>query len=213
MLLENSVVSPVIEANADRVLQEMMEAQYGEHNLIIYPNLTTLTEIYSRYFKTSLENKGEFILFLSTYQNVMKVRNLLKDIYLDVAKYEGNGSLVILDSVTGYFGSDSDILALIKILSRRAQNQGSNGSCMFSDMGLFNLFTKEKDLLRYEVSMPPKFDGYVSIPILCKTFCLYHKSDFNRFTEREKELLFEHHYRNLIITENDVKNHLPSLTN
>lgn len=213
MLLENSVVRPVIEASADRVLQEMMEAQYGEHNLIIYPNLTALTEIYSRYFKSSLENKSEFILFLSTYQNVMKVRSLLKDIDLDVAKYEGNGSLVILDSVTGYFGSDSDILALVKILSKRAQNQGSTGSCVFADMGLFNLFRKEKDLLRYEASMPPKFDGYVSIPILCKTFCLYHKSDFNRFTEAEKELLFEHHYRNLIITENDVKNHLPSLIN
>lgn len=189
----------------------MMQARYGEHNLIIYPDLDVLNEIYSRYFKTSLENKSEFILFLSTYQNVMKVRSLLRDIDLDVARYEENGSLVILDSVTGYFGSDSDVFALIKILSKRAQNQGSTGSCVFADMGLFNLFGKEKDLLRYEVSMPPKFDGYVSIPILCKTFCLYHKSDFNRFTQIEKASLFEHHYRNLIITENDVKNQLSSL--
>ena len=45
MLPENLVVRPVIEANADHVLQEMMEAEYGEHNLIIYPNLTTVTEI------------------------------------------------------------------------------------------------------------------------------------------------------------------------
>jgi DcmR-like sensory protein len=207
------VVRPVIEASADHILQEMTQAEYGEHNLLVYPDLAILTEIYSRYFKTNLENSMEFILFLSTYQNVMKVRSLLRDIDLDVAKYEENGSLVILDSVTGYFGSDSDVLALIKILSKRAQNQGSTGSCVFADMGLFNLFRKQTDLLRYEVSMPLRFDRYVNIPILCRTFCLYHKSDFNRFTATEKLSLFEHHYRNLIITENDVKNHLPSLTN
>jgi hypothetical protein len=142
----------------------------------------------------------------------MKVRSLLRDVDLDVARYEGNGSMVIIDSVTGYFGSDSDILALIKILSQRAQNQGSSGSCVFSDMGLFNQFRKDNSLLRYEASMSPKFDGYVSVPILCKTFCLYHRSDFNRLAQTEKELLFDHHYKNLIITESDVENHLLSLT-
>jgi len=143
----------------------------------------------------------------------MNIRSLLREIDLDVARYEENGSLVILDSVRGYFGSDSDLLALIKILSKRAQNQGSSGSCVFADMGLFNLFRRQKDLLRYEVSMPPKFGQYVSIPILCKTFCLYHKSDFNRFSETDKASLFEHHNRNLIISESDVKSdQLLSLT-
>jgi len=205
------VVRSVVEANADNILQEMIQAEYGEHNLLVYPELTVLTEIYSRYLKTSLDNKSEFVLFLSAYQSVVKVRSLLRDVDLDVTKYEGNGSLVIFDSVRGYFGSDSDILALIKVLSKRAQNQGSTGSSVLADMGLFSIFRKEKDLLRYEASMPPKFDGYVSIPIQCKTFCLYHKSEFNRLADREKELLFEHHYRNLIITENNVENHLPSL--
>lgn len=100
---ENPLVKPVVvEATADCVLKEMMQAGYGEHNLVVYPDMTVLTEIYSRYFKTSLENKSEFILFLSTYQNVTKVKNLLGDVDLNVAKYEENGSLVILDSVRGY---------------------------------------------------------------------------------------------------------------
>ncbi|HEY5630729.1 MAG TPA: MEDS domain-containing protein [Nitrososphaeraceae archaeon] len=202
----------VVEATADCVLKEMIQAGYGEHNLVVYPDMTVLTEIYSRYFKASLENKSEFILFLSTYQNVTKVKDLLGGVDLDAAKYEENGSLVILDSVRGYFGSESDVLALMKILSKRAQNQGSLGSCVFADMGLFNLFKEQEDLLRYEISMPPKFDGYISIPILCKTFCLYHKSDFSRLEEKEREILFEHHYRNLIIRENDVKNQLLSIT-
>jgi hypothetical protein len=53
--------------------------------------------------------------------------------------------------------------------------------------------------------MPPKFDGYVNIPKMCKTFCIYHKSDFNRFAEKEKESLFEHHNKNLVIIELDGK--------
>jgi hypothetical protein len=110
--------------------------------------------------------------------------------------------MVILDSARGYFGSDSDILLLIKVLSKRAQNQGRVGSSIFANMGLFNLFRQEKDLLKYEVSMAPKFDGHINNPIMCKTFCIYNQSDFNRLaeTEKEKASLFEHHYRNLIIT-------------
>jgi hypothetical protein len=38
---------PLVEGSADYITQEMMQAEYGEHNLVIYPNLTILTEIYS----------------------------------------------------------------------------------------------------------------------------------------------------------------------
>jgi len=37
--------------------------EYGEHNLLIYPNLRVLTEIYSQYFKTRLDDNKEIILF------------------------------------------------------------------------------------------------------------------------------------------------------
>jgi hypothetical protein len=147
----------------------------------------------------------ELILFLSRYQSVNQIKSVHRDTDLDLAGYEENSSLVILDSVKGYFGSDSDILALVKVLSRQAKNQGKVGSSIFADMGLFCMFGQQKDLLRHEVFMPPKFGEYMNIPIVCKTFCLYHKSDFYKLAEMEKASLFEHHYRNLIITENDVK--------
>lgn len=82
----------------------------------------------------------------------------------------------------------------------------------FTKQKSVNQFRKDNNLLRYEASMPPKFDGHVTIPILCKTFCLYHRSDFNRLAEPEKELLFDHHHKNLVITESDIEHHLPSLT-
>jgi hypothetical protein len=118
------MVQPLIEGSAEHILQEMMHSDYSEHNLLIYPYLSALKETYSRYFKNRLQNDKEIILFLSTYQNVHSFRNTLVDIDVDVNKFERDGSLVILDSVRSYFGSEFDILSTIKILSRRAENQG-----------------------------------------------------------------------------------------
>ena len=174
--------------------------EYGEHNLLIYPNLRALTEVYSQYFKIRLETNREIILFLSTYQSVNCVRRNLREVDLDVAKYEEDGSLVIIDSVRGYFGSEADVLCLVKILSKRAQNQSRNGCIVIADMGSFCLIRKVNELMKYETNMPLKFDVYNHGLIRCKAFCAYHQKDFDTFTEDEKQLLFEHHYRNFIVT-------------
>jgi hypothetical protein len=195
------VVKPVIEGNPNYILQQMTDAvEYGEHNLLIYPNLRALTEVYSQYFKIRLETNREIILFLSTYQSVNCVRRNLREVDLDVAKYEEDGSLVIIDSVTGYFGSEADVLCLVKILSKRAQNQSRNGCIVIADMGSFCLIRMVNELMKYETNMPLKFDVYNHGLIRCKAFCAYHQKDFDTFTEDEKQLLFEHHYRNFIVT-------------
>jgi hypothetical protein len=46
--------------------------------------------------------------------SVNKVRSILKNADMDLEGYE-DGSLVILDSFRGYFGSGSNILPLIKV--------------------------------------------------------------------------------------------------
>src|SRR5207245_11732196 len=104
------MVKPVVEGHVDHILEEIMQVDYGQHNLLIYPDLIALNEIYSRYFKTRLESNKEIILFLSTYQNIDHVRDVLRDVDLEVARYEGDGSLVIVDSVKGYFVSVTDVL-------------------------------------------------------------------------------------------------------
>ena len=199
------MVKPVVEGHVDDILQEIMQVDYGQHNLLIYSDLIALNEIYSRYFKTRLEGNEEIILFLSTYQTIDNVRYVLRDADVEVARYEGDGSLVIVDSVKGYFGSETDLLCLIKILSKRAQNQGTSGCSVFADMGSFYVCGKVKQLLEYEASMPLKFDCYHvgGSLIKCKAFCMYHRKDFNRLAEDEKQSLFQHHYRNLIA---DIRN-------
>ncbi len=131
-------------------------ADYGEHDLLIYPNLSVLTKVYSQYIKNRLQTNMELILFLSTYQSVNQVRSILRHDGLDLARCEENGSLVILDSARGYFGPESDILLFLRILSKGAQNQGKVGCSIFADMGLFNLSGQQKHLLRSEVYMPLK---------------------------------------------------------
>ena len=165
------MVKPVIEGNANHILQQIKDTvEYGEHNLLIYPNLYTLTEIYSQYFKTRLDANKEIIIFLSTYQSVNCVRHKLRDVGLDVAKCEEDGSLVIIDSVRGYFGSEADVLCLVKILSKRALNQYRSGCFVISDMGSFYLIRMVNELTKYESSMPLKFDRYHDGLIKCKAF-------------------------------------------
>jgi DcmR-like sensory protein len=199
------LIRPIIQASSDNILREMELADYGEHNLLIYPNLNVLTKVYSQYIKSRLQANMELVLFLSTYQSVNQVRYILKDKGLDIAQYERNGSLVILDSARGYFGPESDILLFLRILSKRAQNQGKDGCSVFADTGLFNLFGQQAYVLKSEVLMPSKFDESANTLKLCKTFCIYHQSDFNRFAEGDKESILGHHYRNLVITEDNLK--------
>ena len=192
----------MIEGNANYILQQIKDTvEYGEHNLLIYPNLRLLTEIYSQYFKTRLDANKEIILFLSTYQSVNCVRRNLREIDLDVAKCEEDGSLVIIDSVSGYFGSEVDVLCLVKILSKRAQNQSRIGCFIIADMGSFYLIRMVNELVKYEASMPLKFDTYKNGMINSKAFCTYHQKDFDSLTEDQKQLLFAHHYRNFIVSE------------
>jgi hypothetical protein len=56
------------------------------------------------------------------------------------------------------------------------------------------LFYDTNELLKMSVSL--KFDS-----VRCKGFCCYQQAHFNRLADNQKQLLFEHHYRNLVITE------------
>ncbi len=87
-------------------------------------------------------------------------------------------------------------LSTFEMLAKRAESEKGGGGCtVISDMGSFSFLRKEKELLDYERSLPLKFSS-----MKCKGFCCYHQADFNRLSEDQKEQLFEHHYKNLIIS-------------
>jgi hypothetical protein len=190
------MAKPVIEGSPDDILQHMLQSKHREHNMLVYPRLDVLRNIYSRYSKSQLETGKEIVVHLPTYENISSVRRVLTNTGLDVDRFENDESLVILDSVKGYFESNPDILTTFEMLAKRAEDEKSGGGCsVISDMGSFSLLNKEMELLDYERSLPLRFSS-----MRCKGFCCYHQANFDRLSENQKEQLFEHHYKNLIIT-------------
>ena len=190
------MVKPVIEGSPDDIIEHMLQSNHREHNMLVYPHLDVFRSIYSRYSKSQLEAGKEIVVHLPTYENIPSVRRVLTNMGLDVDRFESDESLVILDSVKGYFESNHDIPTTMGMLAKRAESEkGGGGCCVISDMGSFSFLNKEKELLEYEKSLPVRFSS-----MKCKGFCCYHQSDFNRLSEDQKEQLFEHHYKNFIVT-------------
>ena len=124
-----------------------------------------------------LEQSNEIVLILPYYENTEMVRLTLsgETIYyengnnpfgysgIDVNKYEKEGSLVIMDSLDGYFptrGHDSfydsndspkgdlDLMSYLKILLKQAERQNKNGVTVLADMGSFHHHNNPDDNLK-----------------------------------------------------------------
>ena len=85
--------------NAARILDAIKCCHYGEHNMIVYPDTTTLNEVIADHYKEALQERNELVLVIPYYQTVGRVREVLEKNDIDVAKYEHEGSLVIYESV------------------------------------------------------------------------------------------------------------------
>jgi hypothetical protein len=183
----------VIYGNTKNIVEQLRQADYGAHYIIVYPDITTLREIYSNYIKYQIEDKNEIVLVLSYYETVDNLRNFLSptdEISSDLERYEREGCLVIIDSVKGFF--DFDHPSYVKNLLKQAESLGKSGISVIADAGAFYHYSKVEELVKHELSMPSKFD------INLKRFCVFHKQDFDRLTEVKKQKLLEHHEKDLI---------------
>ena len=114
----------------NETLDAIKESETGTHCLMVYPDIMTLRAIYSSFTKQQLEDKNEIVLILPYYETTDMVRLVLSgsNVYgdditnnpagysgIDIGRYEKEGSLVIVDSFKGYFGSD-----------QRQENSNSN---------------------------------------------------------------------------------------
>jgi hypothetical protein len=187
------MLNNVIYGNTKNIVEQLRQADYGAHYIIVYPDITTLREIYSNYIKYQIEDKKEIVLVLSYYETVDNLRNFLSptdEISSDLERYEREGSLIIIDSVKGFF--DFDHPSYVKNLLKQAESLGKSGISVIADAGAFYHYSKVEELVKHELSMPSKFD------INLKRFCVFHKQDFDRLTEVKKQKLLEHHGKDLI---------------
>ena len=210
----------LITGSNNEILDHLTHAEYGAHSILIYPDIQTLRETYSRYVKRQLEENNEIVLILTYYETADKVRKTLSNSdfvnrgqaansdnnsngssIIDVRKYEKEGSLMIMDSVKWYFGSDSNyegadrLMSFFKQLVKKAESLGKNGVSVIADLGSFYHHQSTEKLFEHELSLPSKYEG-----MKFKGFCAYHKADFDRrFTEEQKQKLLDHHSKALMI--------------
>ena len=212
----------------NETLDAIKESETGTHCLMVYPDIMTLRAIYSSFTKQQLEDKNEIVLILPYYETTDMVRLVLSgsNVYgdditnnpvgysgIDVGKCEKEGSLVIVDSLKGYFGSDQqqennsnsnnntsnknmDFMTFLNVLLRHAERRGKDGVTVLADMGSFYLNNHNgiQELMRYEMSLPEKYYGKN-----LKGYCLYHQKDFERrFGREEQAQLLDCHSRNIM---------------
>jgi hypothetical protein len=117
---------------------------------------------------------------------------------IDAARYENDGTLVILDSEIAYQPiseqtSTYKIIILTTMLMKQVRERDKKGITLLNDLGVFILNKRITDLISYEQSIPARIDTNI------RPFCCYHKDDFNLLQEEQRKRIFEHHSNNLIV--------------
>jgi len=186
--------------NSDPVtaLNTMKASNYGDHNLVVYPCISQFEEFYVECCKDSLLERSEIFILVTYYQQVSAVRKRLHLSGIDAARYENEGTLVILDSETAYQtnleeSTKYNIINLTTMLTKQVRARDKKGITLLSDLGTFILNNRIADLLSHELSMPTRFESNI------RSLCFYHHDDFNALREEEKRRICSHHLNNLIV--------------
>ena len=177
--------------NKNHTLAKITQSKFGDHDFILYSDITTLPYIYSNYSKRSLESLNEIVLILPYYHLVADVLNKLTNNGIDMEKCKREGSIIIIESKKGYYSLTDEfvgVMIMTKMLLRRANKLGKTGVTVISDMGLFFHLNRIEDLIKYEIGLSSSiYDMKV------KVLCSYNKTDFERLTEDRKQHLLKHH--------------------
>ncbi|MDQ4074141.1 MAG: hypothetical protein M3162_07545 [Thermoproteota archaeon] len=188
---------------------------YGIHYFIVYPDLTTFRKFYSIYIEKQIKQQNkEITLIAPFYETIDSVRQTLSNGHpaIDIPKYENQyKTLFFVDAYRHYFDKNHSMLNPLtkpegqeegeqrggggkeglsiseEEMVKHAKKRDMDGFSILIDTGPYPFKGKYKELVDYELVLPTKF----SVGI--KRICLYHKKDFDKFKEEQKEKLIEHH--------------------
>jgi KaiC/GvpD/RAD55 family RecA-like ATPase len=179
------------------MLEEIIQTKYGDHNLILYSDLTNLQYTYLNYSKRSLESLNEIVLILPHYHSVEDILDSLTNIGIDIDKYKKEGSIVVVQSKKAYYSLTQKfvgVMIMTKMLTRRAEKLGKAGVTVISDMGLFFETNRIDDLTKYETDL---LSSIYNMKV--KVLCCYEKSDFELFIEHQRQLNLLKAHNNIIL--------------
>src|SRR5688500_9739230 len=168
------------------IIEDIRQSHFKEHNMLLYPNLTSYRQIYSECTKQALDN-NEIVFLATTYDSFERIYDALGSKGISVDNEMKDGNLIIVDAVKAYQIDTYGAMKLAKSLVMRAASEGKAGVFNLSDMGSFFLAERTEKLIEYEQSLPKKLD------LKFIAMCSYHKGDFATLTnQQQKELLSSH---------------------
>jgi hypothetical protein len=188
------------------------EVRDGENSIIIYPNLQTFRQIYTKYVNDQLAKEDEnnskhnepslprIILLATFYETTDSVKHHLSAVGLqNIQSLIDNGSLVIVDAFSSYYPDVDGMKKLVASLSDRARKEGRIGVTAIIDMGFFFLFGgdgRATELINYEASLAPTTeDGNV------KGFSCYHVGNYDTLKDDQKKELAQRQKKVFEVTE------------
>ncbi len=193
-----------IESN-ESVMKWFDEVGEGENGIVIYPNLQSYRQIYTKYAKEQLEkeeeqddnnnrihteqSKNSRILLIATfYETIDSVKHHLSAVGIkNIQRRIDKGSLLIIDSFSSYYPDVNGMKKLVASLSKRAKRERRVGVTAIVDMGFFFLFGgdgRATELINYEASLPPKTEG-----CNVKGFSCYDGRNYGTLKDNQKKEL------------------------
>ena len=188
------------------------EVRDGENSIIIYPNLRTFRQIYTKYVKDHLAKEDEnnskrnepslprIILIATFYETTDSVKHHLSAVGLqNIQSLIDNGSLVIVDAFSSYYPDVDGMKKLVASLSQRARKEGRVGVSAIVDMGYFFLFGgdgRATELINYEASLAPK-----TIGSNVRGFSCYHGGNYNTLKDSQRKELVQKGKKLLEVTQ------------
>ncbi|HJU33640.1 MAG TPA: MEDS domain-containing protein [Nitrososphaera sp.] len=181
-------MSPPSSASSSLV-QEVRHSNFHDHNMLIYPDLTTYRKIYSESAQLALDN-NETVLLITTYDSFDRIKDSLTEAGISVNNKIKEGSLAILDAVKAYQIDTYGAVKFVTTLARRAERDGKGGVFALTEMGSFFIAERIASLLEYERSLPKKWklNNFKSV-------CTYHKGDFATLSKQQQETILSAHNR------------------
>ena len=188
----------LVDANLESIIQLLCECQYGEHDIVIYPDLDSFREIYAHLTKARINSYNDRVILLPHYETAKSVEQALMELEVRPKEEISKGSLEIIDSYHAFFDPEQSFLQVVSATLNDATRAGKSGAVIIADMGSFYHRQAVESLIVHECRIPSRQPGNRST-----IFCCYNHRDFEKLTKSQEEKLCENHYRNLFVRARD----------
>jgi hypothetical protein len=189
----------LVDANVESITQLLCDCQYGEHDIVIYPDLSSFREIYARLTRARIGSWNDKVILLPHYETAKSVEQALMELEVSAKEEASRGSLEVIDSYHAFFDPEQTFLQVVSAALNDAQRAGKSGAIIIADMGSFYHRQAIESLISHECRIPSR-----KADVKSNIFCCYNYKDFQKLTKAQEEKICENHYRNLFVRARDT---------